>query len=397
MFRGSDVAVTVRILIGHVLDKLRELPDESVHCVVTSPPYYGLRDYGIEPQVWAGECRTVDASGRHCVHGGHAWSVAGRSGQRLRNGLGGSLEGATVSDGMGETLHPSAGSSCLNGCGAWRGSLGLEPTLALYLDHMVEVFREVWRVMRKDATCWLNIGDSYATGAGSAKSPGGGAQGAAFSIASQPNRMPQVGLKPKDLMMVPARLAIRLQDDGWWVRSDIAWCKRAPMPESCADRPTSAWEHVFLLTKSVRYFYDAEAVREPYARDWAENNGGSWAHPELQPTGSKAGHHSGKYPLPGSGANQRNFWLLGPEPFPEAHFATFPTEIPRRAILAGSKPGDTILDLFLGSGTTALVADQLGRNCIGIELNPEYAAMARRRIEDDAPLFAARNASAPRA
>ncbi len=199
------------------------------------------------------------------------------------------------------------------------------------------------------------------------------------------------GLKPKDLMMIPARLAIRLQDDGWWVRSDIAWCKRAPMPESCTDRPTSAWEHVFLLTKSARYYYDAEAVKEEQAPETAERYAAgynaSWKRARLasvtddrtegfkgQPTGGKR--------------NQRNVWLLGPEPFPEAHFATFPTEIPRRAIHAGSKPGGTILDPFLGAGTTALVADRLGRDCIGIELNPEYAAMARRRIGADAPLFA---------
>ncbi len=315
--------MTVHILVGHVLERLRGLPAESVHCVVTSPPYYGLRDYGIEPQVWGA------GAGLDCVE--HEWgdSVAGvkRSGGTASSTLGLASGGHDLSDeartrSIERSFHEGSSSVFCLRCGAWRGSLGLEPALALYLDHMVEVFREVRRVMRKDATCWLNIGDSYAG---------------------------------KQLQMIPARLAIRLQDDGWWVRSDIAWCKRAPMPESCTDRPTSAWEHVFLLTKSARYYYDAEAVKE-------DAGGGK--------------------------RNQRNVWLLGPEPFPEAHFATYPTEIPRRAILAGSKSGGTILDPFLGAGTTALVADRLGRDCIGIELNPEYAAMARRRIGADAPLFA---------
>ena len=217
--------MTVRIMVGHVLDQLALLPDESVHCVVTSPPYYGLRDYGIEPQVWGG---------------------------------------------------------------AWRGSLGLEPTLALYLDHMTAVFREVRGVMRKDATCWLNMGDSYCAAQGGRQAAigelpkdgktrfasnkakaredvdvTGWAHGAHGKRVTLPANS---GLKPKDLMLIPSRLAIRLQDDGWWVRSDIAWCKKAPMPESCTDRPTSAWEHVFLLTKSARYFYDAEAVKEEARR-----------------------------------------------------------------------------------------------------------------------------------
>lgn len=399
--------MAVRILVGHVLHRLRGLPAESVHCVVTSPPYYGLRDYGIEPQVWGDGC---------------------------------------------------------------RGSLGLEPTMALYLDHMVEVFREVRRVMRKDATCWLNIGDSYASGTKGDKrtnaqerprDANGFHSGSGVRWNTGSTWKIEHGLKPKDLMLIPSRLAIRLQDDGWWVRSDIAWCKRAPMPESCTDRPTSAWEHVFLLTKSARYYYDAEAVKE--LADGDTHSKGNKLDPPMEHAGvGHIGWTKATKDMPSTHRNQRNVWLLGPEPFPEAHFATFPTEIPRRAILAGTsergvcpkcaapwermvakerrfesgsgraghmptgKNGEnlqgggatldirrgpcvdvetlgwrptcgcdagepvsaTVLDPFLGAGTTALVADRLGRDCIGIELNPEYAAMARRRIEGDGPLLA---------
>lgn len=456
----------IRILVGHVLDVLAGLPAESVHCVVTSPPYYGLRDYGLEPQVWGGDA---------C---GHEWGGEGKSEQRLRNGIGSD----TAKVAFAETLHPSTGAFCRL-CGAWRGSLGLEPTLGLYLDHMVEVFRAVRRVLRKDGTVWLNVGSSYAGSWGAQGRNGQMSDRSVISarqIENHPDRKSQTGsvkapgLKPKDLMLVPERLAIRLQDDGWYVRSNICWAKRAPMPESCTDRPTSAWEHVWLLSKSARYFYDAEAVKEEALPESADRYNYAFSGvPEglHQPQGDAQERRHPKGMRRSNGKrNMRNFWLLGPEPFPEAHFATFPTEIPRRAILAGTSergvcakcgapwtrvtkteysphwkggtvgntqktnddrenmrwagradqrrmtkesatlgwratcgcerwdaPGNeligepvpaTILDPFLGSGTTALVADRLGRNCIGIELNDSYAAMARRRIESDAPLLA---------
>lgn len=343
--------VTVRILRGHVLDRLRELPDESVHCCVTSPPYYGLRDYGV------------------------------------------------------------------------AGQLGLEPTLAEYLDNMVAVFREVRRVLRSDGTLWLNIGDSYATGAGAVGNcPGGGAQGEKWAGAmTSPNRMPQAGYKPKDLMGVPWRLAFALQADGWWLRQDIIWYKPNPMPESVRDRCTKAHEYIFLLTKSERYYFDQAANSEPatsaYDPDsckspdgWASHEGGHGSfHREgrekgrsgnkarkpasdrgvpIDTNGSASGAVAGSVPWEGATRNRRSVWTITTQAFPEAHFATFPTEIPRRAIVAGCPAGGTVLDPFLGSGTTALVADRLQRDCIGIELNPAYADMAERRIRGDAPLFA---------
>jgi DNA modification methylase len=322
------VGAVIRILVGHVLDRLRELPGESVHCCVTSPPYYGLRSYGTEPQVWP--------------------------------------------DG-------------------WRGDLGLEPTVELYLAHLVEVFREVRRVLRSDATCWINIGDSYVSGGRTSYRAGASGNKGNRANEAAPRPANSADVKAKDLLMIPAQLALALRADGWWLRSEIVWAKRAPMPESCTDRPTCAHEKVFLLSRSPKYFYDAEAVKEEaeygpsIPRDGAVE--GPWTGKEYSTGGFQGGSRA-----PGNGGkrNMRNVWHLGPEPFPEAHFATFATfvsEIPRRAIKAGSKRGDTVLDPFLGSGTTALVADQLGRNAIGIELSPDYAAMAERRIRDDNNLF----------
>jgi DNA modification methylase len=253
-------------------------------------------------------------------------------------------------------------------------------------------------VLRRDGTLWLNLGDSYS---GSGK--GGNPEGSEWSgfvgskdreksaQASKPIIPP--GLKPKDLVGIPWRLAFALQADGWWLRSDIIWSKPNPMPESVTDRPTKSHEYLFLLTKSARYYYDADAIAEPVARLWDETNGGSWSHgkgtPERVAERGRAGTHSGPYPLPNEDGtrNARSVWTIATSPFPEAHFATFPPELPRRCILASSKPGDTVLDPFAGAGTTLLVADRLGRHGIGIELNPAYAAMAERRIRDDAPLF----------
>jgi DNA modification methylase len=319
--------VTVQIITGDCRTVLPSLPDQSVQCVVTSPPYMGLRDYGVE------------------------------------------------------------------------GQMGLESTLAEYLDGMVTVFREVRRVLRDDGTLWLNIGDSYATHAQAKRQKPRAEQGNGKGLYRIPDqkhfdakratgrmRTVPVGLKDKDLMMVPARLAIALVDDGWYVRSDIIWHKPNPMPESVTDRPTSAHEHIFLLTKSPRYYYDASAIAE---RTLTE---GDTRHPRTDHTqtfgrnGDDSRVRTGN--PTGATRNARNVWTITPKPFKDAHFATFPPELPERCIKAGSRPGDTVLDPFSGAGTTGLVAQRLSREYIGIELNPEYVAMSERRIRNDAPLFA---------
>ncbi len=383
-----------RIIHADVLDGLRGLPDASVHCVVTSPPYFGLRSYGVE------------------------------------------------------------------------GQLGLEATHAEYLGRMVAVFAEVSRVLRPDGTCWVNMGDSYAGSGKGRNGDGSHSEGHdkqhtnRGTIEGLLNKSVDIdGLKPKDLMMMPARLALALQDAGWWLRSDIIWCKRAPMPESVTDRPTSAHEHIFLLSKAERYFYDAEAVRSaslPASIRRAENKKNGAIGEGKRSDGMAYSSAFDDYHLNPAGRNLWNYWLLSPEPYAEAHFATFPTEIPRRAILAGTsemgvcsecgapwrrmvertfirqqdvsaargvrgaldqKPMDvsnhwdgvprgsihanttdwqptcrhtdvstvpaTVLDPFSGAGTTLLVAQRLGRRSIGIELNAEYCEMAHKRIQSD--------------
>lgn len=334
--------MSVRILIGDVRDKLKELPDESVHCVVTSPPYFGLRDYGVD------------------------------------------------------------------------GQIGLEDTPSAFVAVMVEVFREVRRVLRKDGTLWLNLGDSYAGswGAQGKKLDGGLSDG---QVAAHPQMVTGTGsmrrfragnpdknkgnsnrdgvgrvadLKPKDLIGVPWRVAFALQADGWWLRQDIIWSKPNPMPESVTDRCTKAHEYLFLLSKGPRYHYDAAAIAEPaiYAGDVKTTNGNAGMVSEGFDHRTRAGFSRGVTVK--ETRNKRSVWDVASHPFNEAHFATFPPALIEPCILAGCPKGGTVLDPFGGAGTTGLVADRLGRNAILIELNPEYAEIARKRIHGDAPMFA---------
>jgi DNA modification methylase len=306
------------ILHGDSLTMLKTLPDESIHCCVTSPPYWGLRDYGVDSQ------------------------------------------------------------------------LGLEKTPQEYITRMVEVFREVRRVLRSDGSVWLNIGDSYA---GSMKGKGGvilsEKQLSNAGSFTEPMEVPP-GLKPKDLCLIPFRLAIALQEDGWWVRSDIIWAKPNPMPESVTDRPTKSHEYMFLLTKSAKYYFDQEAVRE----DSIDDESYTGRRPRNAPTiflkdpvnCKNAGSvTNGKlsfgqlYPK----RNIRTIWTIPTQPTPEAHFATFPEALIVPCIKAGCPEGGTVLDPFFGSGTTGIVAKKLQRKYIGIELNEEYIKIAERRIEKE--------------
>jgi DNA modification methylase len=304
-----------RLLCGDVREVLASLPDRSVRCCVTSPPYWGLRDYGT------------------------------------------------------------------------AGQLGLEPTPSLYVAAMVEVFREVRRVLADDGTLWLNLGDSYAAAPGGGQGKNGavvdrsasrlGVREATFSKVS-------AGLKPKDLVGIPWRVAFALQDDGWYLRSDIIWHKPNPMPESVTDRPTKSHEYLFLLSKSERYFYDADAIAEPstHAGRVVATNGNEGMTHGYDGNRTRDGFRRGV--VVKDTKNIRTVWTIASQPYPGSHFATFPEELPRRCILAGSQPGDTVLEPFLGSGTTAAVAVGNGRHAIGIELNPEYLKLAAQRI---GPMF----------
>jgi DNA modification methylase len=426
------MTLRTKLLVGHVLEQLATLPDTSIHCCVTSPPYWGLRDYGTEPQIWG-----VDPT---CEH---VWTSAGSSSQRQRNGADGEIHDGRTTNKLSEniTINPSQGSFCH--CGAWRGSLGLEPTPQLYVEHLVAIFREVRRVLRDDGTLWLNIGDSYA-----GHNPIGWRAGneAKNQGNSNKNGVGFVdGCKPKDLVGIPWMLAFALRADGWYLRSEIVWAKTAPMPESVTDRPTNAHEKIFLFSKNERYFYDQEAVKEKAITVGDERHLRTDKRKEVDPFCIDERSRARTVQPQGEFRNQRNVWTLNPSPFAGAHFATFPQEIPRRAILAGtsekgvcpkceapytriidkiskakkrgSNPSDfralgmpqqsgvgtttttlgwqpsckcdagdpipaTVLDPFFGSGTTGVVAQQLWRLCIGIDLSDKYAQIDKERMPD---------------
>lgn len=444
---------------GDVRSVLRTVEEASVQTVVTSPPYWGLRSYGTEPQVWGGDQAHAHEWGDQLVKkGGGAYELGDKA--RWQH-VGGGHPG-----------HPTVHAGAMCACGAWRGELGLEPTPELYVAHIVELFREVSRVLRGDGTLWLNLGDCYATGAGrGGEHPGGGEQGArwtgevtrhrdarrrphgqplengrgeaqvartrstrdgshagkhtamaAMGPMTQPNRMPIPGLKPKDLVGIPWRVAFALQADGWWLRADIVWAKPNPMPESVTDRPTKAHEYLFLLSKSERYHYDAKAIEEPISeamRRQPEKMVFSEERPEIGGTFRSNGRRGaarvaevrrssgnlarkpgsargcppgtsnvcGSVPWEGSTRNKRSVWTVATQPFPDAHFATFPQALVEPCVLAGARPGDLVLDPFTGSGTVGVVALRHGRRFLGVELQPDYVEMARRRIAG--PLFAA--------
>lgn len=320
------MATTQLIIEGDCIDGLRKLPDGLAHCCVTSPPYWGLRDYG------------------------HA------------------------------------------------GQIGLEETPEEYVGRLVDVFREVRRVLRDDGTLWMNLGDSYCGGGGYApdapcnkRRAEGESWGAmnAFSTRegvarkkARPGYTPP-GLKAKDLVGIPWRVAFALQADGWWLRQDIIWAKPNPMPESVRDRCTKAHEYVFLLAKSERYYYDAEAVSEAVASSSVSRL--------LQPT---LDEQAGSFRVPGKTngpmkavggtetRNRRSVWQVTTKPYSGAHFAVMPPDLVEPCIKAGSPEGGIVIDPFAGSGTTLAVAASLGRTAYGCELNPAYIALAEKRIAE---------------
>lgn len=342
--------MTVSVLIGDVLDRLKSLPDDHFDCVVTSPPYWGLRDYGIE------------------------------------------------------------------------GQIGLEPTLTEHLEKMVSVFNEVRRVLKPTGTLWVNYGDCYATtpnGRSAADTKTVGNDDRTFR--DKPFSTIQGVLKPKDLCMVPNRFAIAMQEAGWWVRSEIIWAKPNPMPESVRDRPATAHEKVFLFSKSGRYVYDTQAVRQNaaesslqrWSQDIASQEGSTRANVGAKINGNikavggpkkdkQRGHgrpHAGfndhwdemsKDEQQENGRNLRNYepapvqvWEIATRPFKEAHFATFPPELVERCLAAGCPKGGAVLDPFGGAGTTGLVADRMQMDATLIEINPDYAEICLKRIDRD--------------
>lgn len=355
--------MTVRILQGDCRDVLKTLADQSVHCCVTSPPYFGLRDYGTEPLDWP------------------------------------SIE-----------YVPVPGLPACVQVPAMRCSLGLEPTVEAFIGHMVQIFREVRRVLRDDGTLWLNLGDSYA---GSRQGPqgdesslaGNGHQGGGpkrhavqrpmiASARRDDHPIPRsdvrvAGLKTKDLIGIPWRVAFALQADGWYLRQDIIWHKPNPMPESVRDRCTKAHEYVFLLSKSERYWFDSEAIAEASTEPRVPGN----LNPVRALPGEREGENSNTRGSlhkigPRETRNKRSVWTIATQPFSEAHFATMAPDLAETCIKAGCPQAGVVLDPFGGAGTTGLVADRLQRDALLIELNHEYLSIASRRIHAEAPLFA---------
>ena len=322
-------ATRVEVLHGCAIEELDLEPDGSVQMCVTSPPYFGLRSY-------------------------------------LPEG------------------HPMK-----------RYEIGTEKTPQEYVAKLVQVFRAVRRVRADDGTLWLNLGDTYAqhkggtappaqTVAGGVGGHGGQKEHRGQKAGYNPSRDPFAhGMKHKDLMGIPWRVAFALQDDGWYLRQDIIWHKPNPMPESVRDRCTKAHEYIFMLSKKPKYYYDHEAVKEPSA--WGRENNPEWQHARAATNANKhPSNRNGKSAgfanwSPEQGRNKRSVWTVNTKPYKGAHFATFPPELIRPCILAGSRPGDTVLDPFGGSGTTGMVARQEGRNALLCELNADYLPLIQQR------------------
>lgn len=300
----------MKIINADVSEGLRQIDDASVQCVVTSPPYWGLRDYGV------------------------------------------------------------------------AGQLGSESLPSEYVESMRSVFSHVRRVLRDDGVLWLNLGDSYSSGKCGRADDGSGDPTSRLGpkrdgnpgnsgMGSVKQRSVPPGFKPKELIGIPWRVAFALQEDGWCLRQDIIWHKPNPMPESCRDRCTKSHEYIFMLTKSPRYYFDFDANQEPAAYANTPRGGSTNRYEQ-----NNAGMDNKVY----NTRNRRSVWTITPKPFKGAHFAVFPEELVHRCITVSTKPGDTVLDPFLGSGTTLKVAKDLGREGVGIELNPEYVKIAEERI-----------------
>lgn len=300
-----------RIYCGDCLSVLNDISDESINCCVTSPPYWGLRNYGV------------------------------------------------------------------------AGQLGLEPTPQEYVLKMVKIFSEVRRVLKHDGTCWLNLGDSYARQAGddSKKDVDSGMQtgrtGKAKLLFKSGNNKPPPGLKSKDLCGIPWRVAIALQENGWYLRQDIIWHKPNVMPESVKDRCTKSHEYIFLLTKSPKYYFDSKAMREPGVIPAGTKGAKGSVERQNQP-GVNA--RPPEYKIYDGFRNKRSVWTVRTKPFKGAHFATFPPQLIEPCILAGCPENGIVIDPFIGSGTVAMVAKKHKRNFIGVELNPEYVKLAEQRL-----------------
>lgn len=358
-----------KVLVGDCIDKLKELGSESVNCIVTSPPYYGLRDYGTGE--WVGgdpNCphrRTSKYSDK---------TITGHAQEELKG---------NVVDAIYKTVCPL--------CGAVRvdKQIGLEETPEEYIDCLVNVFHECKRVLKDDGTLWLNIGDSFA----GASNGGTKRQGNDVFNKNRPSRdltlLPPKQIpnncKAKDLIGIPWMLAFALRNDGWYLRQDIIWHKPNPMPESVKDRCVKSHEYIFLLSKKPHYYFDYEAIQEDaVCKDDSRGGCGRIEYDGKRSDGGVSETLAQKsFVSIKEKRNKRDVWRVTTQAVKEAHFATFPEKLIEPCILAGCPVDGTVLDPFCGSGTTGIVSVRNQRNFIGIELNPEYASMSERRIKKE--------------
>ena len=361
---------------GDALSILKQWPDNCIDCVVTSPPYWGLRSYGTEPVVWGGE--------KDCKH---EW----RENINAPKGGKGSLS-ANVSANRNDEANlrdkPTVTNFCLK-CQAWKGELGLEPDFNLYIQHLVQIFREIKRVLKPTGTCWVNLGDSYNGSGGDHKE--GKKNDASFqgeySVKCGGSCKHSLSLKPKSLCGIPERFVLAMTDQLRFIhRNTIIWFKRNCMPSSATDRFTVDFEPVYFFTKSKKYFFEQQF--EPHKRLWDKSNGGSISTGRMEKCKGGMGKRSDdKYPLPNPlGRNMRCVWDIPTKPFSGAHFAVFPDTLVTRMIKAGCPPGGVVLDPFMGSGTVGLTAVKNGRRYLGIELNSDYISMAKSRIYAELPM-----------
>ena len=366
----------INFLQGDVFDNIKKLDDNTIDCVVTSPPYWGLRDYGTA---------SYEGGDKNC---NHTICDSGIDSKKNKN--------------IERPAQHFDKSFCIK-CGAKRidKQLGLEPTYQEHIQNIVELFRAMKPKLKDSATVWLNYGDSYASTVNGTKVKDQVKNKVQFAgkyliegddrtFRDKPFSTIQGSLKPKDLVMIPNRIAIALQDDGWWIRSEIIWHKPNPMPESVSDRPTSCHEKIWLITKSKKYYYDADAIREPVAQGTitrlseknlknqkgsTRGNGGMKSNGNMKPVGNM------------ETKNKRNVWTVTTKPCKEAHFATFPKDLIEPCIKAGCPENGIVFDPFGGSGTTGIVAKSLNRKAILSELNPEYIEIAKARINKEFGMF----------
>jgi DNA modification methylase len=357
-----------KILAGDCIQTLKQLPDASVNCCVTSPPYFGLRDYGTA---------TWEGGDPNCKHIGVSKKGTNRN---FINEDGRMPNNACISSG-----------DCKI-CGAKRidDQIGLEETPEEFVAKLVAVFREVRRVLKDDGTCWVNMGDSYA---GSGKGPAGnlGKEHDERNMEKKHSAIVPLGTKPKDLIGIPWMLAFALRADGWYLRQDIIWHKPNPMPESVTDRCTKAHEYIFLLSKSRQYYFDSDLIRTPLKENTKKGVESGWNcdRANISSEGSQGikVEKMGTRFAPEKGANKRSVWSVNTHSYREAHFATYPPDLIKPCILAGCPVGGVVLDPFGGSGTTAQVAMENERDAILCELNPDYIKIIEKRLGEIDPLF----------